>query len=62
VGSSPGRLRNVRLAALNLREISRVDLEGPGILGFSWFSLNSRVLTFCLNVSFMCKSRRIQSL
>jgi len=35
----------VRLAALDLREISRVDLEGsgldPGILGFPCFILNS---------------------
>jgi len=33
-----GRLGNVRLAALNLREVSEVDLEDPGLdpgfLGF----------------------------
>jgi len=40
-GFWPVRLRNVRLAALDLRWISGVDLEGsrldPGILGFSVF-------------------------
>jgi len=46
----------VRLAALDLREIS-VDGSGgyrldPGIPGFRGFHLNSRVLTFLLNVTF----------
>jgi len=43
-----------------------VDLEGsgldPGILGFSCFHLNSRVLTFCLKSPFLCKLRRIRVL
>jgi len=56
----------VRLAALDLREISGVDLEGPGmdpeILGFLCFHLNSRVLTFLLNVIFLCKFHRIRVL
>jgi len=41
----------VRLAALNMREISGGDLKGPGldpgISGISVFHLNPRVLTFC---------------
>jgi len=54
----------VRLAALNLMEISGVDLEGyeldPRISGIPWFHLNSRVLTFLLNVTFSGKLRRIR--
>jgi len=47
----------VRLAALDLREISRGGSAGsgmdPGISGILVFSpLNSRVLTFCLDVTF----------
>jgi len=44
----------VRLAALDLREISEVDLECSGwILGFLGLRvhLNLRVLTLCLNVT-----------
>jgi len=48
----PGRLRNVRLAALNLREISVVDLGGLGpesvISENLGFHLNSRVSHFHL--------------
>jgi len=55
----------VRLAALNLEMISRVDLEGsgqdPGFLGFR-VHLNSRVSHFLLNVTFLCKFRRIRVL
>jgi len=51
----------VRLAALDLREVSWVDLEGsrldPGILGFR-VRLNLRVLTLCI-MSPSCKLRRI---
>jgi len=55
----------VRLAALDLREISEVDLEGsgvdPGIPGFPCFSPKfTCFLTFLLNVTFLCKLRRSQ--
>jgi len=57
-GFWPGRLRNVRLAALDLMEISGVDLEGSGldpwILGFPRVHLNSRVSHFLSNVTFFC--------
>jgi len=50
----------VRLAALDLREISGVDLEvlglDPGISVISVFHLNSRVLTFCLMSPFCANS------
>jgi len=53
----------VRLAALILREISEVDLKefwtGSWDSGISVFHLNSRVLTFLLNVTFLCRLRRI---
>jgi len=43
-----------------------VDLEGPGldhgILGFSVFHLNLHVSHFLLNVTFLCKFRRIRVL
>jgi len=56
-------LRNVRLAALDLREISGLDLEGSGwILGFRDSRVSPKFhvfLTFCLNVTFLCKLRRI---
>jgi len=59
-----GRLSNVRLAALDLREISGVDMEGsgldPGIPGFR-VHLNSRVLT-SPECYLLCKSRRIRDL
>jgi len=62
----PGRLRNVRLAALDLKEISWVDLGSglhPGILGFPCFHLEINVfLTFHLNVTSLCKLRRIRVL
>jgi len=48
----------VRLAALDLREDSGVDLKGsgmdPGFLGFR-VHLNSRVSHFLRNVTFLCK-------
>jgi len=52
-------LRNVSLAALNLRVISGVDLEGSeldlGIPEIPCFHLNSRVSHFLHNVTFLCK-------
>jgi len=56
----------VRLAALDLREISGVDLESPwldpGILGILCFHLNSRGSHFLLNVTFLRKLRRLMSM
>jgi len=52
----------VRLAALDLREISGVDLEGPGldpgISDIPCFTLNSRVSYFMLKCHLPCKLRR----
>jgi len=59
----PGRLVNVRLAALDLREISGLDLEGsglyPGILGFR-VSPKFTCSYFLLNVTFQWKLDRLQ--
>jgi len=53
----------VSLAALDLRGDLKCGSGGlrldPGIL---CFHLNSRVLTFYLNVTFLCKLRRIRVL
>jgi len=54
----------VSLAALDLREISMVDLGDLGldlgILGFHVFSPNSWVSHFLSNATFLCKFRLIQ--
>jgi len=53
----------VRLAALDLREISGVDLEGPVLnLGIPGITCSPKFMCFSLsvNVTFLCKFRRIQ--
>jgi len=56
----------VRLAALDLRRISGLDLEvlvvDLGILRFCVSSKFTCFLTFCINVAFLCKFRRIRVL
>jgi len=56
----------VRLAALDLRDISVVDLflsvPDPVILGFHVFHLNLRVFSLSANVTLLCKFRLIRVL
>jgi len=58
----------VRLAALYLREISEGGGGSVGYWAGSWdsgisvFHLNSRVLTFCFNVTFLCNSVELMSM